>query len=180
VLAGFLSLFYLTSNMPRPDAKSDRAGPPAFRDCVNATLPGWAAVRVDGLTATPRRAGRNGDEGAATLYFDRSGRVRALREGPAALRHGELVVIAGIFDWGVRVSSSVKHPVGTAAEGSEDGAPSYYVDVDLAFDTLDCSVVRGAWAQLFEPVEPEVAQQLLDGPREPSAALTTADATDHR
>jgi hypothetical protein len=183
VLAAFLSLFYLASSAPRPDAKSDRAGPTAFRECVNATLPGWAAVKVDRLTATPRRAGRDGDEGAATLYFDRAGRVRALREGPAAMKRGEPVVIAGIFEWGVRVSSSAKHQAETAAAGSEDGAPSYYVDVDLAFDTLDCSVVRSAWAELFEPVEPDVAQQRLDGPEEPtepSVGLTTADATGHR
>ncbi len=120
---------------------------------------------------------------AATLYFDRAGRVRGSAGGPCGLRRGELVVIAGIFDWGVRVSSSVKHPTETSVDGSEDGAPSYYVDVDLAFDTLDCSAVRSAWAGLFEPVDPEVAQQLLDGaeePGEPAVGLTTADATGHR
>jgi hypothetical protein len=194
MLAAFLSLFYFTSAVARTGTEAER-GLAHFRQCVNTTLPGWSAVRVEGLTARPRRAGRDREDASATLYFDSSGKIRAMREGPVSFKRGELVVIAGIFPWGLRVSSSSKHEAEAGAAMPPDESPAY-VDVDLAFDSLDCSVVGTAWAGLFQPVEADEAQRLLSpSPASPSGiqsvdtrsdalaggpAATTADTTGHR
>jgi hypothetical protein len=177
MLAAFLSLFYYTSAAARTSPEA--AAPAAFRECVNATLPGWSAVKVDYLPARLRRPARDGEDArAATVFFDSAGRVRATTKGQAAFERGEVVVIAGIFPWGLRVSSSMKHEVEPEPGAIEEGHPAFYLDADLAFDSFECPVVARAWAELFDPVEAEEAQRLLAG----SAVLPTGiqSSSDHR